>query len=84
MRQEVRHLHLQGLVRELEAAERHAAQGKNIIHEQRKRARRLRDITGPDTLATCNADVLLRITEDTQRLFEDHVDLIKREIATET
>jgi hypothetical protein len=82
--QELRDLHLQGLLRELEAAERHAAQGKNIIHEQRKRARRLRDITGPDTFATYNADVLLRVSEDTQRLFEDHVDIIKREIATET
>jgi hypothetical protein len=84
VRQELRDLHLQGLLRKLEVAERHAAQGKNIVHEQRRRARRLRDITGSDTLATQNADVLLRVSEDTQRLFEDHVGLIKREIATET
>jgi len=84
MRQELRHLHMQHLLQELEVAERHAAQGKNIIDEQRKRARRLRDITGPDTLATRNADVFLGVSEDTQRLFEGHVDLIKHEIASET
>jgi hypothetical protein len=84
MRQKLRDLHLQGLLRELEVAERHAVQGKKIVREQQKRARRLRDITGPDTLATCNADVLLRLSEDTQKLFEAHVDLLRHEIATET
>jgi hypothetical protein len=84
VRQELRHLHLQGLLQELEVAELHAVQGKKIVEDQRKRARRLRDTTGPDTPATCNADTLLRVIEDTQKLFEGHVDLIKREVATET
>ena len=84
VRQELHQLHLQGLLQELEVAEHHAAQGKKIIYDQRKRARRLRDITGPDTLATSNAERLLRVIEDTQKLFEGHVDLIKREVATET
>ena len=84
MRQELRYLHLRGLLRKLEIAELHAAQGQKVVEEQRKRARRLRDLTGPDTPAACNADTLLRVIEDTQKLFEDHVDLIKREVATET
>ena len=84
MRKELRQLHLQGLLQELEVAEHHAAQGKKIIYDQRKRARRLRDITGSDTLAISNAEILLRVIEETQKLFDSHVDLIKHEVASET
>jgi hypothetical protein len=84
VRQELRQLHLQGLLQKLEIAELHAAEGKKIVDDQRMRARRLKDITGPDTPATSNAEILLRVIEDTQKLFEGHVDLIKREVATET
>lgn len=72
------------MLKELEVAERHVAHGKKIVEDQRKRARRLRDITAPETLARSNAEILLRLIEDTQRLFEGRVDLIKRVVPTET
>ena len=84
MRQDLRQLHLHDLLQELQVAESHVEQGKKIVDDQRKRARRLSDLTGPDTLTTCNAEMFLRVAEHTQKLFEGHVDLIKREVATET
>jgi hypothetical protein len=72
---------LQGLLRELQAAERNAARGKTIVDDQRRRAKRLRDISSRDTLATRTADTFLDVIENTQRLLEDHVDLMKREVA---
>jgi hypothetical protein len=75
-------LHLQeSLQQELQVAEFHAAQGEQIVEQQRKRADRLRSTSGPATRATLNADMLLRVVEDTQKLFESHVDLLKREVA---
>ena len=52
MRDQIRNHFLQGLLRELQAAERNAAQGKTIGDRQRQRAKRLCDISGCDTLAT--------------------------------
>jgi len=82
MRSKLRHLYLQGLLQELQVAELHVAQGKKIIDDQRKRACRLSNLTGPDTPAVCNADIFLKVIEDTQKLFEGHVDLMKREVAS--
>ena len=84
MREEARHIHLQALQKKLQRAEYHAAQGKEIVEQQRKRAEKLRSVSGPDTGPTQNADTLFRVLEDTQRILEDHVDLLKHEIATET
>ena len=81
MLDQVRHQFLQALLRELQAAERNAAHGKTIVDNQRQRAKRLRDLSGRDTLATRTADTFLDVIENTQRLLEDHVDLMKREVA---
>ena len=81
MRDELRNHFLQGLLRELQAAERNAAKGKTIVDKQRQRAKRICDISGCDTLATRTADTFLKVIEDTQRILEDHVDLMKREVA---
>jgi len=75
--------YLQQLLQELQVAEIHAARGKVIVEQQRKRADRLRRTSGPATPATRDADMLLRVVEDTQNLFESHVDLMKREVASE-
>src|SRR5262249_15684936 len=73
--------YLQQLLQELQVAEIHAARGKVIVEQQRKRADRLRSTSGPATPATRDADMLLRVVEDTQNLLESHVDLMKREVA---
>ena len=81
MRDKLRHHILQGLLQELQAAERNAAQGQTIVDSQRRRAKRLRNISGHDTLATRTADTFLDVIENTQWLLESHVDLMKREVA---
>ena len=82
MREEARRICFQELQEELQFAELHAAQGKDIVERQRKCTERLRAVSGPDTRPTQDADTLLRVFEDTQRLF--HVNLLRREITTET
>jgi hypothetical protein len=78
------HFHLQVLQKELQRAEYHVVQGKQIVEQQRKRIEKLRSVCGHSTRSTQNADTFLRMLEDTQRILESHVDLLKHEIATET
>ena len=61
MRKEALHIHLQALQKKLQHAEYHAAQGKEIVEQQRKRAEKLRSVSGPDTGPTLNADTLFRV-----------------------
>ncbi len=84
MREEARFIHRRELQKELQVAEYHVAHGKEIIEQQRKRVERLRSVSGNHTLPTQNADTLLQVAEDSQKILEGHVDLLKHEIATET
>ena len=62
---------------ELEVAELHFARGLKLIEEQKERMRRL--TVGGGRVSSL-PDELLGLLELSQKLFEDHVILIKREL----
>jgi len=62
---------------ELEIAEDHLARGEKLIEEQKERMRRL--TVGGGRVSSL-PDELLGLLELSQKLFEDHVILIKREL----
>ena len=65
---------------ELEIAEDHLARGEKLIEEQKARMRRL--AAGGGSMSH-DSDRLLSLLELSQKLFEDHVILIKRELEQE-
>jgi len=72
-----RERHLQ----DLKIAEIHARQGRKLIARQQQIARRLSEAGG---WPTTNANALLKALEDTQEIFERHVEVLTREIAQES
>jgi hypothetical protein len=62
---------------ELEIAEDHLARGEKLIEEQKARMRRL--AAGGGSISR-DSDKLLSLLDLSQKLFEDHVILIKREL----
>jgi len=62
---------------ELKIAEYHLARDEKLIEEQKARMRRLAVGGGS---ASRDSDSLLSLLELSQKLFEDHVILIKREL----
>ena len=63
---------------ELQIATDHIARGKKLIARQQAITRDLRSAGGD---ATENAEILLKMLEDTQHLFENHADMLKRDLA---
>ena len=74
-----RQIHSQDQIhsQELQVAVHHIAQGKKLIARQQAIARDLRWAGGT---ATQDAEILLRLLEDTQRMFEKHADMLRREL----
>jgi len=72
----LRRLHLQ----ELKLAEDHVARGKWLLARQHAISHDLRSAGGA---VTENAEILLRLLQDSQRLFQSHADMLKRELARE-
>ena len=62
---------------ELEMAQYHLARGEKLIEEQKARMHRL--AAGGGSVSR-DSDQLLNLLELSQKLFEDHVILIKREL----
>ena len=68
-------------LRKLEIAEIRVARGRELIVRQRELASWL---SNAGSWTTSNANTLLNALEDTQKLFEGNVDLLKWKLASES
>jgi len=64
---------------ELQEAQHHVTRGEEIIKQHKQRASRLRAMGASPSR---DSEQLLELLEDSQDLFERHLELIKRELAS--
>jgi hypothetical protein len=65
------------LMAEFEVAEGHVARGRGIIHQVKEGRRR---VAAAGSSPSQESDKLLELLEFTQQLFENHLDLVSREL----